>query len=272
MMSPFADLHCHTIYSDGTSRPDEIAQMAREKGFKGLSITDHDTLEAYRHLGDTGDLEILTGVEFSCNHKGASIHILGYAFDLEAPPILELVERHKSRREVRNLAILSLLESHGMPLSLEEVIPFSSHVVGRPHIALAMMKKGYVKSVQEAFQKYIGEKSPCYAGSKSVTVDETIDIIQASGGKAVIAHPHLIDSQKTLQELLEMPFDGIECYYAQFPPSKNKRWIEIAAKKGWLETGGSDYHGHIKPTLPYGASYVDETRFRSLLRKAQHSF
>lgn len=269
-MIPFADLHCHTTCSDGTATPEQILDLAVAKGFKGVSITDHDTISAYQGLQEKADergLEILTGIEFSCSHKTISVHILGYGFDLEAPPLLELVKRHHTRREERNLAILEKLAHKKMPISLLEMQEQGSRVIGRPHIALAMVKKGYVESLPEAFKKYLAEGRPCYAPGNPVSVDETIAVIQASGGKAVIAHPHLLNSPKTLQDLLKMPFDGIECAYANFPPERNKRWIDLAARKKWLETGGSDFHGTIKPTLYYGASYVDETRFRLLQPK-----
>lgn len=270
-MNPFADLHCHSTCSDGTCSPEEILDLAVQKGLKGISITDHDSTSAYEGLFEKAaarNLEVITGVEFSCSHKNVSVHILGYNFDLDAAPLIELVSRHKKRREERNLAILEKLAFKSMPISPEEMTAQGSKTIGRPHIALAMVKKGYVANLQEAFKKYLAEGKPCYAPGKTVSVEETIAILQASGGKAVIAHPHLLNSPKTLQDLLKMPFNGIECYYANFPAERNKRWIDLAARKGWLETGGSDFHGSIKPTLYYGASFVDEARFRLLQQKS----
>lgn len=267
MMTPFADLHCHTTFSDGSATPDEILALAIEKGFKGVSITDHDNVSAYQGLEEKAkrlQLELITGVEFSCGHKGSSVHILGYAFQIDAPPLVKLIEHHKSRRAERNRAILANLAKKQMAVTEEEIQALGGAVIGRPHIAQVMVQKGYVGSVQEAFRKYLGEGRACYAPGTAVSVEESIAVIQASGGKAVIAHPHLVENPKIFQDLLQMPFNGIECYYALFGPEKNRRYVDLASRKGWLETGGSDFHGTIKPMIPYGASYVDESRFRQL--------
>lgn len=265
-MNPFADLHCHTTCSDGSATPEEILDLAVKMGFKGVSITDHDTVAAYEGLSDMASargLEILTGVEFSCTHQGISVHILGYNFNLNADPLLKLIARHKNRREVRNDEILHILKKRGMSVELE-LIEGHMGAIGRPHIALAMIKKGYVTTVKEAFQKYLAEGRPCFSPGNPISVEETLEIIHKSQGKAIIAHPHLLKNSKTLQALLQMPFEGMETTYGNFSPEKNKRWHDLAQRKGWLETGGSDYHGTLKPTLSYGASYVDESQFRQL--------
>src|SRR5262249_11633383 len=133
----------------------------------------------------------------------------------------------------RNAGILRRLELAGMPVSEEEVeaciYPDShQHTIGRPHIALAMLKKGYVTSIQDAFKRFLGDGKSCYEPGESFSTEETIALIHQAKGLAIIAHPHLIENGKTLQEMLLMPFDGIECYYANFLPNQNKRWLEIA--------------------------------------------
>lgn len=266
-MIPYADLHCHSTCSDGSASPEEILALAAAKGFKGVSITDHDTVEAYKGLDTFAQslkLEVLTGVEFSCGHNGTSVHILGYGFDLKAPALLELIKRHKLRRTERNRAILKQLAQREMIIMESEIQALGGPVIGRPHIALAMVKKGYVENVPEAFRRFIGDGRSCFASGVHVSVEETLAILKTAGGKAVIAHPHLIHNPKIFQDLLQMPFDGLECYYANFTPARNQRFIDLAKRKGWLETGGSDYHGSIKPAISYGASYVDEARFQLL--------
>jgi predicted metal-dependent phosphoesterase TrpH len=265
-MTPFADLHCHTTCSDGSASPEKILDLAVKKGFKAVSITDHDTVEAYSQLlpmAQERGLEVMTGVEFSAHHQGVSVHILGYNFDLKEKPIHDLVERHKKRRTERNLEIVELLKQKKMPI--DEAAFFNlPGVVGRPHIALAMIARGYVKTVKEAFLKYLGEGCSCYTPGTPFSVEETLEAIHGSKGKAVLAHPHLLRNEKILVSLMQLPFDGMECYYANFPLKRNKRWLDLAERKGWLITGGSDYHGTYKPTLHYGASYVDEPTFRKL--------
>lgn len=171
--------------------------------------------------------------------------------------------------EKRNRSIIELLAAQGMPLTTEDfpeglLSSQSQCSFGRPHIALAMMKKGYVKSLQQAFQEFIGEGKPCYAPGNRFSVEETLEIIHQAHGLAVIAHPHLIENAAILKDMLSMNFDGIEGYYARFPRTDHERWLKIGARKGWLITGGSDFHGGIKPGIPLGCSWVGEEIFTIL--------
>ena len=271
-----ADLHCHTTCSDGTVKPQDIIQIACDLGLQGLSITDHDTIEAYKEAlpaAQAKQFPLISGVEFSAVHRNASIHILAYSFPLSSTGIQEFCQRHNQRREQRNRAILELLAFQGMPLSQEDFSPDlfsdkSQHSIGRPHIALAMMKKGYVPSIQKAFQEYIGEGKSCYVPGNAFSIEETLEIIHQAQGLAIIAHPHLIEKVGILRDLLNMNFDGIEGYYARFPSNAHDRWLKIGAHKGWIITGGSDFHGEIKPNLPLGSSWVNEETFLIL----QHHF
>ena len=265
-----ADLHCHTTCSDGTVSPENIIRLAIDKNLQGLSITDHDTIEAYPTAmleAEKANLSLISGVEFSAVHERASVHILAYSFPLNSDLIKEFCIKHIRGRENRNTQILSLLNSHGMLIS-EEDIRFHTdtlkHTIGRPHIAQAMMKKGYVSTVQEAFNKFIGDGKSCYASGGYFSVDETLDLIHRAKGLAVIAHPHLIEKSHTVDELLKMNFDGIEAYYAKFPLQQNERWIKIGMKKNWIITGGSDFHGDIKPQLSLGHSWVRQETFKIL--------
>jgi len=267
-----ADLHCHSTCSDGSLSPKEIIHLAKEIGLSAISITDHDTVEAYvsaiplsKELG----LTLLPGIELSAAMNGISVHILGYGFQPDDPIIRSFCERHVKRRQERNLAILNLLQKHGMSISEEDLktLPSTENVrstIGRPHIALAMVKKGYVETIQDAFKKFIGEDKPCYTSGYSFTVEETIDIIHQAKGLAVIAHPHLINHPSILQALLTMNFDGIECYYGNFSSRDYERWLKIAKKHNWLVTGGSDFHGAIKPGLSLGSSWIDEKAFQAI--------
>ncbi|WP_068468220.1 PHP domain-containing protein [Candidatus Protochlamydia phocaeensis] len=264
-----ADLHCHSTCSDGTYTPQKLIELAIEKQLQGLSITDHDTIAAYKEampLAQERHFPLISGVEFSAVHRQTSIHILAYSFPLHSGQIDEFCARHAQRRSKRNQAIINRLSLRGMPLSEEDLqaLPYPASSIGRPHIALAMLKKGYVSSIQQAFQDHIGEGKPCYEGGESFSIEETLAVIHQAKGLAVIAHPHLIGNVKVLRDLLDMNFDGIEGYYGRFPLSEHKRWIKIGARKGWLITGGSDFHGEIKPALPLGSSWVNEETFSIL--------
>ncbi len=267
-----ADLHCHSTCSDGTMTPNEIVDLAVELGLSGLSITDHDTTAAYpavfEYAKEKG-LRMIPGVEFSSYHKNQSVHILGYAYKINHPAIIDLTKRHINRRVERNLKILKLLSDKGMPISPEE-IDNSNHTVGRPHIAAAMVKHGFVNSIPEAFYKYIGDNKPCHAKGSPISSEETVKIIKEAGGIAIIAHPHLAKNRPLIDSLLTLPFDGIESHYARFKQQDNKPWIKIAERKGWIQTGGSDFHGTVKPSNPLGASSVTEETFNYLFEHYQN--
>jgi predicted metal-dependent phosphoesterase TrpH len=270
-----ADLHCHTTCSDGTVTPDDIIQLACDLNLQGLSITDHDTIAAYQKafpVAQAKNLPLISGVELSATHHQTSVHILAYSFSLASSIIKEFCQRHHQRRELRNQAILNLLALQGMPLSPEDFsfLP-STHSIGRPHIALAMVKKGYVQTIQQAFHDYLREGKPGYASGVNFSVEETLEIIHRANGLAIIAHPHLIENVGILRDLLEMNFDGIEGYYARFPSSAYERWLKIGAHKGWIITGGSDFHGTIKPNLPLGSSWVNAETFTILQQHFQRN-
>lgn len=258
------DLHCHTIYSDGTSTPDELFTLALEKGLKGLSITDHDTVAAYKEAlprAKERGLMLLPGIECSAIHRGEPVHVLGYAFVLDSPVIASFSKMHSVRREERNRKILSKLRKLGIAITEEELRGVGSGTLGRPHIALLLMQKGVVDSIKEAFGKYLGEGKAAYDPGERITVEETIDTIKKAGGKAILAHPQLIGKGRIERDMLTMPFDGLEGYYARLFPDQEEKWIKSAEKLGWIVTGGSDYHGTVKPQNPLGSSWTCQETF-----------
>lgn len=265
-----ADLHCHTTFSDGTMTPSELLHHAKEIGLSGISITDHDTIDAYsvapaiaKELG----LLLGHGVEFSTMFKNLSVHVLGYDFDLDSPAIQKLCQRHQLRRKSRNKAMLEKLSRLSMPIFEEELLAMGERSVGRPHIAQLMVSKGYVSTIKEAFNRYIGDRKLCFEPGEAISTEETISVIHQGGGKAFIAHPHLIVHTNKVKELLKLPFDGIECYYARFGESQEKRWMKIAKEQGWLFSGGSDFHGTVKEFIPLGCSWVDEEVFHKIFQR-----
>lgn len=266
------DLHSHSVCSDGSMSPKELLLHAKELGLSGLSITDHDTIESYKEIEDTAkeiDLDIISGVEFSAHLNDVSIHILAYSFSLDSAEIIEFCSKHLSRRRERNLNILSKLSKKGFHIKEEDLLINLDRApicVGRPHIAQAMVKKGYVSSINEAFNRYIGEDCPCYHAGPRFCVEETLEVIKKGGGLSVIAHPHLIHNHKVEEALVNLPFDGIEVYYARFSQSQNGKWLQVAEKKNLLVTGGSDFHGIAKPHIHLGASTAPEQTF-SILKK-----
>lgn len=262
-----ADLHCHSTCSDGTYTPIKLLELAKEKELSAISITDHDTLDAYsdevfqksKELG----VKLYVGVEFSTRYKKFPVHLLGYRVK-KTPEILEFCLKHQERRLNRNREILEKLKRLSIIVEEEELGDPKDRTVGRPHIAEVLLKKHYISSIQEAFDRYIGEGKPCFASGVSFTPQETIAMIRNAGGKVFIAHPHLIKKSEILKDLLYMDFDGIECYYSLFHGTHEKKWLKIAREKGWLVSGGSDFHGSIKPHIQLGSSWVDEKRVKAI--------
>lgn len=260
-----ADLHCHSICSDGTDEPKELLIKAKEMGLQGLSITDHDSIDAYTPAlfeeAKTLEIELMTGVELSSEFNGSTVHVLGYHFDSNCPLFRDFITEMRRRREERNLSILQKLEKQKMKIDIDELKGIAT--VGRPHIAALLVKKGYVNSLQEAFTKYLKDGALCSASYFRLTPTEAIQKIHEAKGKAIIAHPHFYP-KTYLKRLLNFNFDGIECHYGSFAKEVAAPFLEIAKKKDWIATGGSDYHGKVKPHLYLGASYVGRDVFEKL--------
>lgn len=259
-----ADLHVHSTFSDGTDTPKQLIDLAINAGLSALSITDHDTVAGYSEAlpyAQEKNFPLLTGVEFSSTHHNFPVHVLGYGIDLKSAALDALCQRHRTRRHNRNLAILERLRGMGIKIDESEL---EGHTVGRPHIAKLLINRGIVGSIKEAFDRYLGEEKRAYVAGEPIPVEHTIDVIHEAGGKAVIAHPHLIKRRPVVRQLLEMPFDGIEGYYARFAPAQEKQWVEMGEKKGWIITGGSDYHGDNKPFNHLGSSWVSKETFDAL--------
>lgn len=264
-----ADIHCHTTCSDGSDSPLKVLHLAKNAGLQGLSITDHDTMDAYtpelfaeaKKLG----IELLSGIEISSELDEVSVHILGYGYDLNDQGLKDFLILMQERRTERNRAILRKLAERNMHITEDELKSFATErTIGRPHIAQMMVKKGYVQTPRDAFDFYLKEGALCYASGIKYHPQEVIEEIQKAKGKAVLAHPHFIKKGSFLRRLLALPFNGIECYYSRLAKALELPWLKIAKERGLIPTGGSDYHGEIKPNIPLGCSWVGEAIFRSL--------
>lgn len=263
-----AEIHCHTNCSDGTASPLELIELAKEAGLQGLSITDHDTIDAYTTAipaAKKSGIRLGSGAEFSCTFQDISIHVLAYDFKLDSRKIIALCQNHEERRMKRNRLIIQKLRGKGFSISEDELLEFAKgHSVGRPHIAEVMLKKGYVKTLKEAFQKYIGDGRSCFASGETVPLEETLKIIHDAEGKAFLAHPHLLPNKTPFASLLTLSWDGIECYYSKLADDACQKWVDIATKRGLLISGGSDFHGRIKPDVVLGCRAIDLKTFERI--------
>lgn len=239
------ELHAHTTYSDGILTPEQLVRRAAKAGVKALAITDHDTLQGWDQAiaaASNYDLEIVPGVELSTVHNGRSLHILGYypRRELIEPPLAARLAGRKRRAQ----QMVSNLASLGYPLELD--VLDSNMALGRPHIAQAMVKAGYVASNQEAFARFLGEEHPVYVHYEKFTIQEGIALIRDCGGVPVWAHPYLFRGGKVedvLLELLAAGLMGIEVYHPHHGNNKVHRLEELCQQYDLLMTGGTDYHG-----------------------------
>ena len=240
------ELHTHTTYSDGILTPQQLVERAAQNGVKALAITDHDTLHGWNEAisaAKSYNIEIVPGVELSTVHNGRSLHILGYYPQrelLEAP----LAERLAGRKR-RAKQMVANLEKLGYSLELKGLE--GNMALGRPHIASAMVRAGYVNSNHEAFDRFLGEDKPAYVHYEKFSIQEGIGLIRDCGGIPVWAHPYLFRGGKVeevLPELLEAGLMGLEVFHPHHGNNKVNRLRELCQKHNLIMTGGTDYHGY----------------------------
>ncbi|RPH50603.1 MAG: PHP domain-containing protein [Desulfobacteraceae bacterium] len=262
------DLHIHSTASDGTFSPCEILALATKLNLAAIAITDHDTIDGSKDAIDKGipsEIKFLTGVEisaapplsFSCS---GSIHILGYSLRLNDPVLNQTLYTLQMARKNRNPGIIERLKNIGFDISIEEVTELAgSGQTGRPHIARLMTEKGFAGSINEAFDKYLGKGKPAYVDKYRIECDEAIKIITGAGGIPVLAHPSLINiyNDKGLEDLVaalkEMGIKGMEVYYPEHSKAQVSCYMKLAKKHKLLITGGTDFHGSLKPDISMGS-------------------
>ena len=243
----YADLHLHTVYSDGEYTPDSIIKKALSENFRAIAITDHDTVEGIAPVTKSAkkDIEIIPGIELSAETSATEeLHIVGLFIDYENPEFLKILKGLSSGRKDRMNDMLKKLGEMGMPVTMKEIEKFKTKdVIGRLHLAQAMVEKGYVKTTNEAFDKFIGDDKPAYANRKRLSSKKAISSIKQIGGIPIIAHPHLLKNQDIIPQLVEEGIEGIEVYYVNHGKNPSSKYIEIAKKYNLLISGGSDCHG-----------------------------
>jgi len=254
------DLHIHTNFSDGTLSPEQVVKKAVELNLSAIAITDHDTTEGISPAIEEAKLtniEVIPGIELNTHYYEQEIHILGYYFDYQGDYINEVLKKLQQNRVDRAKKIVEKLNRLGLNISYERVRGIASGPsIGRPHIAEAMIEKNYVNSIEEAFDKYIGEDAPAYVPREKLTPFEAIDIIKKAKGVPILAHPGLLKDQSVIDELIYYGIMGIEVYHSKHDKNQTEYYTELALEKGLLMTGGSDSHGE-EPLL-LGTIYVPE--------------
>jgi 3',5'-nucleoside bisphosphate phosphatase len=252
------DLHSHTNESDGTFSPAELVTAARDAGLEVLGITDHDTFAGYDcalPLARQASLELVCGIELSTKLHGHSVHLLGYFLRADQLDGFRdwVVDLQASRRE-RNARLAARLRELGFDITLEEAESRGRGMTGRPHFAQIMVEKGYVANIRQAFDDYLDEAAVGYVFRREPQFGEAVARIREAGGIASLAHPVRVngDVPKLLPELCEAGLNAIEAYHSDHAPKDVELYLALAARYGLLVTGGSDFHGLVKPGVRLG--------------------
>jgi len=240
------NLHLHTSVSDGALSPKRLIRQAIESNLDLISITDHDTVDAYHHF-DIADypIHIMPGIEISTQEDGVDIHLLAYGIDIHDKDLKELMEMYLHGRKYRARQMIAKLKKLGILIDIKEVIAVagSRELIVRPHIAQIMVANGYCCNKNEAFDLYIGNDKPAYVPKPEVSMEEAIRVIHDAGGFAVLAHPGKLKDNAYLQKSIALGIDGLEAWHPDHSNGTMRDYIDLGQKNGLYLTGGSDFHG-----------------------------
>lgn len=258
----YIDLHVHSSASDGSLTPKEVVDLAVSAGLSAFALTDHDTVdgveEAVTYAASLGKIEVIPGIELSCYYKKREIHIVGLYVDYKNQTFLEELQKLKQAREDRNRKMVQNFVDAGIPLTIDELKHGNPNsVITRAHFARVLVEKGVCKNKQEAFDKYLGINCPFYLAKPQVTPEHVLGLINEAGGTAILAHPYsyqfdCAEVETLLDTLSPLGLAGIECYYSTYDDGQIQELRSIALKKELLVSGGSDFHGAVKPDISIG--------------------
>lgn len=261
------DLHTHSSISDGTDPPERIAELAAAAGCRAFALTDHDTLaglEAARTRASALGVTLVDGCEVSCSFRGTSAHILVYFVGTDDGPFQDELVRLRADRVARNRLLADRLRELDLPVTYDEAVAEAAteDSLGRPHFATLLVRAGAADSVADAFDRWLGRGAPAYVEKARIAPRDIIGAARASGGVAVLAHPLTLGLEdaalaSAVGELAEAGLAGLEATYARYNPHQRAALTTLATRAGLVATGGSDYHGTIKPGLSVGTGEGD---------------
>jgi 3',5'-nucleoside bisphosphate phosphatase len=248
------DLHIHSTASDGSLPPAGVVHAARAGGLHIIALADHDTVGgvAPAQQAAYGFLHVIPALELSTNHNGAELHMLGYFIDLANAALVQYGERASAARALRMHEMIERLDAVGVHIAFDEVLAAAGprpHSLGRPHLARAMLHRGYVTNVSDAFDRFIGDDCPAFVPTRLIAPAEAIELIHAATGVAVWAHPRTDQLTADLSRFVEWGLDGVECYRPRVAHADAERMVALARNAGLLVTGGSDWHGEWQGRL-----------------------
>ena len=255
------DLHAHSIYSDGTCTPSEIIDIAEKSGISAIALTDHNTIDGLQDFIDSAkgkDIEIALGTELSVDYNGKELHVVALFIKPEYfGQVTDLMREVMARKEQSNIDLVNALVKAGFDINYKEITDTTPNgKINRSHIATAMMKKGYVSSIAEAFETYLSKNGVYYKEPQRIDVFEMLDFIKSIGAVSILAHPFLNLSSEELLTFLPIAkqsgLDGIECFYSLYDEETTREALYLANKFQLLKSGGSDFHGARKPDIRLG--------------------
>jgi len=269
-MNPKVDLHIHTNHSDGFFSPAEVVKKAKENGLEIISITDHDNLSGIAEAVSAGKelgVEVIPGVEISSDVRDKEVHILAYYIELDNKELERYLTFFREERIKRAVRMVKRLNNLGFPLTINDVMDKASNsAVGRPHIAQAMLERGFVSSYYEAFNKYIGNGCPAFEKKVHLSPQSAFKIISDAGGLSFIAHPGYMP-EALLKEIIEAGVDGIEVIHPSHSPQQIKFYRGIVNEYFLLDSGGSDFHGGKREDEQNLGKYYTNTSVIEAMRK-----
>ena len=261
------DLHSHSTASDGSEKPAALIQQALEVGLSALALTDHDTQDGIsdaRLAAASTDLELIPGTELSLDYDVGGMHLVVLWLEPGPGPLQNRLEELRLGRDERNHIMAERLTELGMPVTAAEILEEGgSGSIGRPHIAAIMMRKGYVETIDEAFELWLSSGKPAYSGRPRLSPEEGIQLARASGGVPILAHPHTLGINRAhemadlLARLVPAGLVGLEAFCAGYRRHEREGYADLARRFGLVPGGGSDFHGTYKPGLNLGIGYGD---------------
>jgi len=260
------DLHTHSKASDGSDSPSALMALAGRNGLTAIALTDHDTVEGLaeaRAAATTAGVRLIEGCELSCEVERGTMHLLVYFLADGPGPLQDRLSGLQAARADRNRRIVAVLRDHGLDVTLDEILSEAGGgSVGRPHVAGVLLRKGYVTSIQEAFDRWLANGRPAYLDRERLLPAEAIALAHASGAVAVLAHPTSLGYDEPELEvfvagLAADGLDGMECEYGRYSPELRSELRALAGRLGLAVTGGSDYHGRYKPDIALGTGTGD---------------
>ncbi len=258
----YIDLHVHSSASDGSLTPEEVVSLAKEAGLRYFALTDHDTVDgveqALQYAGKFENIDVIPGIELSCYYRNREIHIVGLFVNHRDKAFLAELKKLKQAREDRNEKMIQNFVDAGIPITLEELKHGNPNsVITRAHFARVLVEKGVCRNKTEAFDKYLGIGCPFYLPKPKVTPEHVLNLIKQAGGTAILAHPYSYKFSKSevetlLDTLIPLGLSGLECYYSTYDDGQIQELRSIALTKNLFVSGGSDFHGVVKPDISIG--------------------